>query len=206
MRYLLAILLSAAILGSLFTSCENTPQSTSSNTTPSAVPLDTSYFLKKGGEIAALSFQALSTELKQALQRGGVAEAVQYCQLKAYPIVDSLSHIHQARIRRTTLKVRNPKDTPDEVEANILKRMQQQKAQGLMPQPVVQRITPDTVLFAAPILTQPLCLKCHGTVGKEIDPNDYALIQKHYPNDQATGYKAGDLRGMWSIRIYSPSN
>ncbi len=167
--------------------------------------LDTTAWMRKGGEIAALSFQALSSELKQALQRGGVSEAVQYCNLKAYPIVDSLSKVHRARIRRTTFRTRNPKDRPDPTEAALLHRMEAARAAGQQPRPLVQRIAPDTVLFAAPILTQPLCLQCHGEVGKDIDPDDYAIIRQLYPDDQATGYQAGDLRGMWSIRMYVPS-
>lgn len=169
-----------------------------------STPLDTTAWMRKGGEIAALSFQALSSELKQALERGGVQEAVRYCNLKAYPLVDSLSQVHRARIRRTTFKTRNPKDRPDPTEAAILRDMEAAKAAGQQPRPVVQRIAPDTVLFAAPILTQPLCLQCHGEVGKDIDPADYALIRQLYPEDQATGYHAGDLRGMWSIRMYAP--
>ncbi len=45
----------------------------------------------------------------------------------------------------------------------------------------------------------PACLKCHGLPGKDIDANTLALLQKKYPEDKATGYKLGDLRGAWKI-------
>lgn len=54
--------------------------------------------------------------------------------------------------------------------------------------------------FIAPIvLGNPLCLQCHGTPGEDIDPETLASIQKFYPNDKATGFKLGDLRGLWRI-------
>ncbi len=167
-----------------------------------APTLDTAFYLKRGGEIAASTFKTLSAQLQAALKRGGVKEAVPFCQLKAYPLVDSLSEIHRARIRRTTFKVRNPKDRPDSVETAILKKMEALHAAGQPLRPVIQRLSPDTVLFAAPILTQPFCLQCHGQPGVDIDASDYELIRQLYPHDQAIGYRAGDLRGMWSIRIY----
>jgi hypothetical protein len=41
--------------------------------------------------------------------------------LAAYPLVDSLSQVHKTYIRRTSLKVRNPKDAPTESELIVLK-------------------------------------------------------------------------------------
>jgi hypothetical protein len=44
-------------------------------------------------------------------------------------------------------------------------------------------------------------LNCHGVIGKNIDSTVYKTIKDFYPNDAATGYKLGDLRGMWSIKF-----
>ena len=59
----------------------------------------------------------------------------------------------------------------------------------------------STVAFYAPIKVQDLCLNCHGQPGTDIKAADYDLIKKLYPEDEAVGYKSGDLRGMWSIRF-----
>jgi len=41
------------------------------------------------------------------------------------------------------------------------------------------------------------CLKCHG---EQLDPAVQARIKELYPDDKATGYKTGDLRGAVTIR------
>src|SRR5690606_23801151 len=63
---------------------------------------------KQGSEIAAAVQAALFGELQRAISEEGVEEAIRYCNLKALPIVDSLSHIYKAKIKRTSLKTRNP--------------------------------------------------------------------------------------------------
>ncbi len=41
------------------------------------------------------------------------------------------------------------------------------------------------------------CLICHG---ENIDPGLHAKIKGRYPEDEATGFKEGDLRGAFSVR------
>lgn len=49
------------------------------------------------------------------------------------------------------------------------------------------------------IRVQALCLKCHGQE-QDISPNVKKLLNEHYPDDRATGYNVGDLRGTISIK------
>jgi len=42
-----------------------------------------------------------------------------------------------------------------------------------------------------------MCLACHGD---NIAPEVTAAIRAHYPEDQATGFATGQLRGAFSIR------
>ncbi|MDT4883752.1 hypothetical protein FQZ97_1198250 [compost metagenome] len=45
------------------------------------------------------------------------------------------------------------------------------------------------------IATEPGCLACHGT---QMAPQVRAAIAAHYPDDAATGFAVGDLRGgLW---------
>jgi hypothetical protein len=44
------------------------------------------------------------------------------------------------------------------------------------------------------IPTAPLCLTCHGTA---IEPRLQAELTALYPQDLATGYQAGELRGAF---------
>jgi hypothetical protein len=41
------------------------------------------------------------------------------------------------------------------------------------------------------------CLKCHG---ENLDPKVAAKLDALYPHDQARGYKAGDVRGAFTVR------
>ncbi len=179
----------------------DTAQRPASDDASGEVSFDKSAILQTGKEIAQVTFLTLSTELAAAMERGGVTEAVNYCNLAAYPLVDSLSTVHNAKIRRTTLKPRNPKDAPNAMEKAVLEAYHQQERAGEALKPQIVQIGEREVAFFAPIRIQPGCLKCHGEIGKDITPEDYAHIEEHYPEDQAVGYELGELRGMWSIRI-----
>lgn len=52
--------------------------------------------------------------------------------------------------------------------------------------------------FYAPIITNSLCLNCHGRVD-EIGVENYSIIKALYPEDKAVDFGVGDLRGIWSI-------
>jgi hypothetical protein len=53
--------------------------------------------------------------------------------------------------------------------------------------------------FYAPIIVQKKCLTCHGEVGVDVTKKSDSIIESYYPKDLATGFKEGDLRGIWSI-------
>ncbi len=162
---------------------------------------DPTPWLDKGSRVQAASFAVLSTKLKGVMGKQGVSEAIQYCSLTAHPLTDSLSAMYDCTIRRATLQTRNPINQANDYESAILEDWASDLKDGKEITAVVQEITPDTVMYYAPIRIQPLCLNCHGQVGQEITPENFALLQTLYPDDRATGYALGDLRGMWSIRF-----
>lgn len=161
-------------------------------------------WLEYGQELANATFSVLSTELRSAIGRGGVPEAISYCSVSALALTDSVAMGRNAVIRRTTLKPRNPANGPDSREAAVLDRYRQLAENGQPLKPQVDR-DGETVHFYAPIVVQELCLKCHGIPGETILEADYALISSMYPDDKAIGYKAGDWRGMWSISFNAES-
>lgn len=200
-----AIIISTLIVGlSLFTSnCESGRESKTATDTGQEV--SDSIYLARGQMIAGSTFQALSGQLQQAMKSGGVIEAVSVCQLAANPIVDSLANVHQADIRRTALRVRNPNNTASEAERTILEGYQSALAQKTPLKPNLVDLGNGQVAFYAPIIAADLCLKCHGSVGETLNKQDYTHIQHLYPDDQAIGFQAGDLRGIWSIRMAKTS-
>lgn len=179
------------IIGILISSCN------SKKTLQSYSQLDTTY-ISRGNAIAKISFETLSSELQQAMQRGGIDSALHYCNLRAYPITDSLSQAHQASIKRVSTKVRNPRNKADELATFMTKGFGIDLSEGntITPKLVLKD---DSVLFFKPIITHPLCLTCHGTPGKEVAFSTDSAIQKLYPRDKAVGYKNNELRGLWRI-------
>ena len=159
--------------------------------------------LEKGASLAEASFKALSAKLQHAMEEGGPAYAVDFCSLNALSIVDSLSVANGAHIRRTTDRVRALHDRPDTEEARYLHTMLDEWKAGATAADISARavVEGDSIAYYQAIfINSPACLKCHGTAGETLDASALAVINERYPDDQATGYELGDLRGMWSIR------
>lgn len=194
MKYFTSLFVIVSVL--LFSTCENsnTPTESTNN-----VENNNDVFLKKGKQVAKATFKTLSENLQKAMKKGGVPNALEYCNLAAMPLVDSLSKVHDAEIRRTSLKVRNPKNKPTPQELEQLQAYEKQSLAGEKLNAVVKEIDPHTVAFYAPISIMPLCEKCHGEVGNALLEKDYEVVQKLYPEDKAIGYVSGDLRGIWSV-------
>ena len=180
--------------GVLF-ACQNNPETAGKKMTAE----EKNIYLEKGKSITAKSFATLSKSLQDALQEGGIPNAIQYCNLNALSIMDSLSKNENATIRRTSLKVRNLHDTPKASELKILNQYHAANQKGIEIKPIVEQLENNRIAFYAPIRVNEFCLKCHGKLGETLTREDYAVIQEKYPEDKAIGYDAGDLRGIWSI-------
>lgn len=158
--------------------------------------------LQRGKTILAETFSLLSTNLQMALLQGGVTNALPFCSLAASPLTASMGSKHGVVIRRVTLKPRNPTGRADQAEATILERFDAALTGTNPPQPFVTNFTATTATVFAPIvLNNELCLKCHGEPDKDISPANIAVIRQLYPQDEATGFKLGQLRGAWRIDI-----
>ncbi|NOZ47799.1 MAG: DUF3365 domain-containing protein [Chlorobi bacterium] len=158
------------------------------------------FYLEKGKTIAQQSFMTLSHALKKSMSEKGIEGAVTYCNTNAFPLVDSLSDLYNATIRRTSLKVRNPLDKPNKNETEVLNFFDNELKAGKKISPKVTILENGKVAFYAPIMIKsPLCLTCHGKLGETLSVENYQTIQKLYPDDKATDYSINDLRGMWSI-------
>ncbi|MEZ5384772.1 MAG: DUF3365 domain-containing protein [Prosthecobacter sp.] len=159
----------------------------------------------EGPKIIAEAFGRLSTALAEAISKDGPSGALSVCSEKAPQIAKEVSKAHGVTLRRATHKPRNPKNAADDVEKATLKAFMAALAKGEAPKPQVITNADGSRAFLAPIvLGNPLCLQCHGTPGKDIAPETLAAIQKLYPDDKATGFKIGDLRGLWHITFPSP--
>ncbi len=185
---------------SIFLSCSDSSKTESEKQTDTQTVEQTDVYLKKGKEIALTTFGTLSAELGKALKDGGVPKAIEVCNISAFPLVDSLSKVHNATIRRTSFKIRNPKNAPSSDELKVLSVYAKKHKAGATLQPKVETVN-GMISFYAPIMTQPLCLNCHGKVGETMKEEDYKTIKSFYPEDNAIGYNSEELRGIWSIQF-----
>ena len=143
--------------------------------------------------------EALSAELKAALQEGGVPAAIEVCQKVADPITSEVTaEAPDVRISRTALRYRNPKNAPDAGSVAILEKWEAYvKQTGETPQPVVTR-PEGSIIVHYPIRLQANCLMCHGDP-ESFAPEVSASLARLYPEDRAVSFKVGDLRGAFRV-------
>lgn len=156
-------------------------------------------YAREGNEIVASAGKKLSSTLMTKIQEGGIPEAVSFCNESALPITENMSAYHGAEIKRTSLKFRNPENAPTEEEKSVLNGFMETLARGDSLRPVVQLEKDGQAHYYAPILVEKKCLMCHGQLNRELSAAVDSIIRSRYPEDLATGYSEGDLRGMWSV-------
>ena len=157
-------------------------------------------YIELGSSITAESFSVMAGEVKRKVEEGGTLKALRYCNLNAYKITDSLMRKHNVRLRRSSLKYRNPYNVPTEVEDSILRAWEQTIVDGGIPEAIVQENEREAYYYE-PIYVNKFCLQCHGKVGQDIEPQIFNDILAIYNHDLAIGYVEGNLRGLWSVRF-----
>jgi len=203
------------ILFSLITGCSNQKAEKKSNSQKDIstsldlkegiyeyVVLDDSlkeYLIKKGAKIAKLTASSLQKALKNAIREDGLVYAIEICNIDALNITDSISKSESVEIKRLAKKYRNPVNETDSVESELFKSYILEWLGG---RPLNPKIIPNkngNPVYYNPIYVEKLCLNCHGEIGKNIDSKLAKFINELYPEDRATKFKQGQLRGMWSI-------
>jgi len=156
--------------------------------------------LAEGKRLTADAFALLSKNLAEAIAKDGVPGAIGFCSEKALPLTASIGADAGATVRRVSHKARNPKNKPDAAESEVLNAFRETLKAGKAPEPLLR----DGTFFAPIVLANPLCLKCHGEPGKDIDAETLSALRKLYPRDEATGFTLGELRGLWRVDFAPP--
>ena len=71
---------------------------------------------------------------------------------------------------------------------------------GALPQDWVQRTPANEYRYYRPLTIQPVCLACHGDPAT-MNPLVLDALETAYPDDHATGYEVGDLRGLVRVTV-----
>jgi len=145
---------------------------------------------------------ALKEKLVAAMKDGGPVAALSVCSLEAPKIAEERSAASGMTVGRTALRVRNPNNAPDEFERRVMedfiaKIKAGADAMKLEHAEVVDKDGKKVFRYMKPIMTaESPCLACHGSTLK---PEVSAKIKDLYPEDQATGFAAGDMRGAFTV-------
>lgn len=162
--------------------------------TPS--PQEQGLLKAKADSITISAQQTLMQQVSSAIAIGGTDYAVDFCQVKAMSITDSLSKAHLATITRISDKNRNPQ--------NALKTANDKAVFTAF---IENKTQIDTLLmennraifYKRITLAMPSCIQCHGNPQMDIEPSTLQKIKSLYPTDKATGYQLQDFRGLWKV-------
>lgn len=154
---------------------------------------------------AAAAGQLASTligHLTAAVDSAGPAGAIDLCSTEALSLTaQAVASLDGVEIKRTTTRARNPANSPDSLEAEALAWFESQLAStGTLPAEWVQAEGQEALRYYRPLVINELCVNCHGPA-KGLSPEVAAALAERYPQDQATGYAAGDFRGLIRVRI-----
>lgn len=153
--------------------------------------------VERSRELATTLQQTLGARLSTAISAGGVIGAIDVCNVDAPEIADRLSAGAGARVGRTSLRVRNPANAPDDKARSTLEsfELEWQRDKGAPPESFVVG-TDGSARYMRAIPTQALCVACHGPA---LAADVAAAIAARYPADRATGFEVGTLRGAFII-------
>jgi cytochrome c553 len=150
-----------------------------------------------GMEYALATKQLLGKNLMGAIQSNGTLHALEFCNVQAMPLTDSMSTAYNATIKRVSDRNRNPNNKASNEEIAYILKFSDQIADGLEPEPITVSVG-SKIHFYYPIVTNTMCLKCHGKT-EQMESEVVSKITALYPDDKAVGYKENEVRGIWSI-------
>ncbi len=194
---------------SLALGCARTPRTDLSKPPePPSPPISTA-LERRAQQRANTAADALLDSLKRrlvgALQTGGPAAALQACATDAGPLTEAAQQ-SGIRVGRSSLRLRNPANSGPEWVKDWL------DAQGERPTAEAAGFSridtlPDggrVARVVRPIAVGGPCLLCHGPA-ESLPPDVRQALTERYPDDAATGYAVGDLRGaLWAEAEITP--
>lgn len=148
-------------------------------------------FSEEAPELAQKLITSIMQDLNAKIKKAGVAEAVPYCHANIKQIAKSAAGDSLAKYEfgRTSKKIRNTSNRPAPWMEKYLEQFQNNKDLKTL----THTLPDGKRVFMRPLYVQPLCLNCHG---ENIKPEVEEKISKLYPQDQAKGFRPGDLRGV----------
>jgi len=157
-------------------------------------------YLEKGMQFAMQTQKELGKNLMKQIKINGTASAVKFCSVSALKIVDSMQNVLHAKISRVTDKPRNESALANSEELKYIESYKQTLLKGEKPKPFTKEIGGKTT-FYSPVLTNGMCMQCHGNEKDAIKFEVLTVLDSLYPTDKAKGYLPNQIRGMWKVEF-----
>ena len=152
----------------------------------------------RGIVITTMADSLLSARLEFMIQEYGIIPTFKQYEKIVKQILDSISNVNNAEIKRISDKTSSME--LEKFEKELLEAYRFNMKGNLELQDNVQTIDDNLLLYSKPlIINDALCLNCHGIIGKDLTDLGEKMFQSLNTNDTITGYKRGDLIGMWSV-------
>jgi len=175
-------------------SAEVRPQDDRTWTSRKSTDLDASQQAQQQRGMAARDalFGRLVDRLTRTISSTGPTAAIAVCRDAAPEMAREVGAEHFVAIGRTSFKLRNP--------ANKVPPWARDWVDQRVDQPQFASATDGTLAMLLPIKLKQECLMCHGAVD-QMDTQVVAALERLYPDDAATGFAEGDLRGWFWIEV-----
>lgn len=143
----------------------------------------------------------LLASLQEEIKKSGPEGAIPVCKDMAPKMAGEIFKQTGWKIKRVSLKARNDaRAIPDEWEKAALEDFDKRAAAGESPAQLEKgEKVGNEYRYVKALPVQQLCLNCHGPAD-QLSPAVKSVLGQHYPNDRATGYSVGQIRGAISVR------
>lgn len=102
-------------------------------------------------------------------------------------------------VKQTSLKYRNPANSPDDDERRTLQKYLNEEIKGEFWE-VSTMNGKEALRYYKPLYIEKSCLQCHGKPNIDVKPEVYNKLVRLY-GDKSFNYKLNDLRGAISVAI-----
>ena len=152
--------------------------------------------------VAMTLARTLQTNLVQAMQESGPVGAMEFCNVEALPLTQQVSEEQGMVVKRTSWQLRNPANTPDALEVAALAHFAEayEASGGAIPEDWVQADPGGGFRYYKALPTAAPCLNCHGN-DEQLAPGVAEALAELYPQDQATGFSEGQMRGLLRVAV-----
>jgi hypothetical protein len=169
---------------------------------PAPAPVDMSW-VPQARTVSTSVPPKLLAVLQEEIARGGPEGAIAVCRDQAPALARAASEQSGWTVKRVSLRNRNPKAVPDAWERAALEDFDRRAAAKESPATLEKaEVTmvngQPTQRYMRALPTMALCTQCHGTADK-LSPAVTAKLKALYPEDRATGYAVGEIRGAMTL-------